>query len=73
MTTDEILRNGFYAMAATADSIVPGSGKHYRAVADREYAPHVHQWRKVPNAERTDSCRFACALYRCECGEKRYA
>lgn len=38
--------------------------------------PHVHQWEKIPHAERTDICRFACAKYRCvdmNCGEEQYA
>jgi hypothetical protein len=41
-----------------------------------EPEPHTHQWQKVPVSERTDICRYACAMYRCadvECGEERYA
>jgi hypothetical protein len=77
MTTDDILRNALHATAEASDRIVPGSGDHYRSFADEKYAPepHTHQWKEVPNSERTDICRFACSMYRCAvegCGEWCY-
>jgi len=39
MSTNDILQNGFNAMAEVSDRIVPGSGEHYRRVADQYSAP----------------------------------